>query len=247
MRLMFYMQVVAWTMLVISHSKQKVIMIKIIKKIIKFKRKYLLFIFLLLFILISFATYHLFWGKGSFDPEFLASTETQMWQAYYRKDKATLAWLLVKILKRQFGLTNFEAAKTAKLFANAAMQFKYAKNDNYNIALPELSNAYSAVKKYSGLHYNPQEAAKADLAWWVDRRNPAKRNKPEIIGAGIAHLYEVIYGYKHSGFTKAGMLRAKAAYIRDHGQENCDWGKIRTMLLESYKALQQGIDKKDAS
>ena len=82
------------------------------------------------------------------------------------------------------------------------------------------------------------------MAWWIARRNPAKRNKPKIIGAGITHLYEVIYGYKHSGFNKAGQLRAKAAYIRDHGQQNCDWEKIRKILLESYKALEQGIDKK---
>jgi hypothetical protein len=73
-----------------------------------------------------------------------------------------------------------------------------------------------------------------------------KRNKPKIIGQGITHLYETIYGYKHPGFDKAGLLRAEAAYLRDQGQQNCDWVKIEKLLLESYIALQAGIDKRSS-
>ena len=214
------------------------------KKILK--RKWFIGILIFIAIFIATGSYFLFWNKASFDPVFLSSTETEMWKAYYNKDKPKLAWLLVQILKRQFSITSYEAAQTGKLLANSAMKFKSAKNNNYDIALPDLTKAYARIKKYSGLKFDPEETAKADLAWWVDRRNPAKRNKPKIIGQGITRLYETIYGYKHPGFDKAGRLRAEAAYLRDQGQDNCDWKKIEQMLLESYIALQQGIDKKDS-
>ena len=209
-----------------------------------FKRKWLIAILVIIAISISAGCYFLFWSKASFDPVFLSSTETEMWQAYYNKDKPKLAWLLVQILKRQFSITSYEAANTGKLLADSAMKFKTAKDGNYDVALPDLIAAYSAIKKYSGLKFDPEEAAKADLAWWVDRRNPVKRNNPKIIGKGITRLYEVIYGYKHPGFDKAGQLRAEAAYLRDQGKNNCNWEKIEALLLESYKALQQGMDKK---
>lgn len=201
---------------------------------------------LIIICLISFSCYTLFFAKADFDPYYLSEIETQMWQAYYKKDKTKLAWLLIQILKRQFSITNYEAAETGKLLANAAMKFKsVGPKKNYNIALPDLIAGYTQMKKYSGLKFDPEKAAKADLAWWVDRRNPAKRNKPKIIGRGITHLYEVIYGYKHLGFEKAGQLRAEAAYLRDQGQKDCDWVKIEKMLLESYIALKAGIDKQE--
>lgn len=213
-----------------------------IKQLFKRKRWFLILIAITVFALTGY--YLLFLGKGTFDPYYLSKTETKMWQAYYKKNKAELAWLLINILKRQFSISNYEAGETGKLLADAAMKFQTAENGNYEQALPDLTAAYSAIKKYSGLHFDPKEAAEADLAWWVDRRNPAKRNNPKIIGQGITHLYEIIYGYKHPGFDKAGLLRAEAAYLRDQGKDHCNWLKIEQMLLESYIALQAGIEKR---
>lgn len=210
------------------------------KKILN--KKFIIPLVIILLLLAGTGCYFIFFNKAEFDPYYLSETETKMWQAYYKKDKTKLAYLLIQILKRQFSISNYEAVQTGKLLADSAMKFKTAKNGNYDIALPDLIKAYTAIKEYSGLKYNPEEAARADLTWWVDRRNPAKRNNPAIIGQGITHLYEVIYGYKHPGFVKAGRLRAEAAYLRDQKRDHCDWEKIQSMLLESYIALQDGID-----
>lgn len=215
------------------------------KKFKKLKRKWLITILILFVGFIVTSCYYLFFNKAPFDPYFLSSTETDMWEAYYKKDKPKLAWLLVQILKRQFSISSYEAAKTGKMLADSAMKFKSAKDGHYEVALPDLIAAYTAIKKYSNLQFNPKSAAEADLNWWVYRRDPTKRNKPKIIGAGITKLYEIIYGYKHKGFNKAGLLRAEAAYLRDQGKDNCDWVKIEELLLESYLALQQGIEKNE--
>jgi len=185
--------------------------------------------------------YSLFIAKLPFDPVFMADTETDMWKAYYAKSRPKLALLFVDLLRRQFGISAYEAAGTGKLFANAAMKFKVSKSGNYNDALPPLIEAYTNIKEYSGLSFNPKEVAEADLAWWVYRRTPGKKDI-KTVGSGISNLYEKIYGYKHPGFDQAGELRAKAAHLRDIGGEKCDWGNIHSILLKSYNALQRGID-----
>jgi len=205
--------------------------------------KYLFGVLLAIAAALIVGCYSLFWGKAPYDAQYLASSETEMWKAYYSKDKTKLAWNLVQVLRRQFGISSCEATETGNMLANSALKFKEAKPGNYDVALPDLIAAYSKVKEYSGLTFDPEEAAKADLAWWIDRRDP-KRNDPKTIGEGIARLYEVMYGYKHPGFDKAGLLRAEAAHLRDQGGENCDWRKVEELLFLSYQSLKEGIDKK---
>lgn len=182
-------------------------------------------------------------SHAAYDANYLATEETAMWKAYYGKDKARLAWHLVMALRRQFGISAYEAGKTGHLLAAAAMKFKTAGPGHYDEALPDLTAAYAQFKSYAGLAFDPVEAAKADLAWWVDRRDPQRRN-PQAIGQGITRLYETIYGYHHPGFDRAGQLRADAAHTRDQGGEHCDWGKVKEQLLLSYTALKEGIDGK---
>lgn len=188
-------------------------------------------------------SYFLFLGKVPYDPVYMADIETDMWKAYYTKNKTQLGMLLISLLRRQFGVSAYEAAITGKLLADSAMKFKASKPGHYDDALPPLIKAYAKIKNYSGLSFDPKEAAKADLAWWVYRRTPGKKDS-KTVGAGITHLYEVIYGYKHPGFDKAGQLRAEAAHLRDIGGKKCDWKKINSILLKSYKELQIAIDTK---
>ncbi len=191
---------------------------------------------------IAFACYGLFWNKATYDARYIAARETEMWKAYYSKDKTKLAWNLVQFLSYQFGISRYEAGEIARLLAESAMKFKGAKDGHYDVALPSLIEAYAKIRVYSGLKFDPEKVARADLAWWIDRRNP-KRNSPEMVGRGITNLCELLYGYSHPGFDRAGFLRAQAAYIRYQGGENCDWEKVEELLVEAYSALKEGIDR----
>ncbi len=178
----------------------------------------------------------LFQPSSTDTARFLARAETEMWQAYYKKGKVRLAWLLIQVLRRQFGISMLEAARTGKLLADAAMKFKTAKPGQYHVALPDLTAAYTRLKEYTGRSFAPGEAAGAELAWWVDRRTPG-RQTVEIVGTDIGHLYEVIYGFSHPGFIQAGLLRARAAHVRDQGGEQCDWKEVEELLHRSYRTL----------
>jgi hypothetical protein len=182
--------------------------------------------------------------QKNYNPERIAAAETAMWRAYYNKDRITgklkLAMLLVELLKEQFKLQPDEAAQIAYLLTSSAMLFKKGK---YDEALPPLKSAYENIKKYTTLNFDPEKVAKADLKWWIARRTP-ERKKPEVIGQYITHLYELIYGYSHQGFTEAGLRRAQAVYLRDTGGEKADWKKIEKLLVQSYQALQRGFEKR---
>lgn len=82
--------------------------------------------------------------------------------------------------------------------------------------------------------------ARAELGWWVARRTPG-RNSPAQVGAEIANLYALLYGKTNPNLQKAGLLRAKAAYLRDQGGNSPDWQEVERLLRESYEALVVGL------
>ena len=185
-------------------------------------------------------------GSSRFEPTVLATMEMKMWQAYYGKKRATLAWYLVRTLRREFGMSYGEAARIGKLLADAAMVFKRAEAGHYDVAIPPLVTAYAKLKTYTGMSFDPEDAAKAELAWWVARRTPGQ-NDPDTVGRGIGKLYEILYGYEHPEFMRAGHLRAEAAHLRDEGGDQCDWTRVEELLLQSYQALEKAIEDKPAS
>jgi hypothetical protein len=97
------------------------------------------------------------------------------------------------------------------------------------------------LKNKLDVSFVPEEAAKAELDWWVARRTPGSDSVEEV-GRLIAYLYTVLFGENQPAFERAGLLRAQAAHIRDEGGELCDWSEVEQQLQESYQALQEGID-----
>ena len=170
----------------------------------------------------------------------IAATETAMWQAYYRGDRKVLAWELIKLQQKAFGLTLSQATRVAEHLADAAMKFKDATGDCEPIVLPDLRSAYQRIKEATGLSFDPDEAAKAELAWWVKRRTKGN-DSPEQVGAGIGQLYAILYGEPKEEFQKAGLLRARAAHLRDQAGADADWPEVEAMLRESYEALAMGL------
>jgi len=87
-----------------------------------------------------------------------------MWQAYYAKDNLSLAKAMVQMIRRQFGTSYFDAARTAKLLADSAKLFKAADSGSYEVALPPLIAAYRRIQRHCEHKFDPQQAAAvADL------------------------------------------------------------------------------------
>jgi len=175
----------------------------------------------------------------AFDPDRLADLEVEMWQAYYARENAALLRALVVTLREQFRYPWSKATRAAVYLARAASTFGKAQAD-YERVLPDLERAYTISRDWTGAGFDPAAVARAELAWWVARRDPAQRD-PENVGRLITDLYARFYEVPHARVAEAGLLRARAAALRDRGGVNPDWPEINRLLHASYRALYEGL------
>jgi len=176
----------------------------------------------------------------AFDSNAIAQAETRMWKAYYGNHPVALGRELVNLLHAQFGLPPRDALRVSGDLAKATLIFQQSRGDYDARVLPDLESAYSRLKMLTGGSWNPKEAARAELDWWIMRRTPGQ-DSPEQVGRAIARLYTILYGRTNDRIERAGLLRAKAAQVRDRGGKNCNWPEVRRLLQQSYKALSEGI------
>ena len=174
-----------------------------------------------------------------FDPDRLADLETDMWRAYYKKEKLRLFSLLVSMLREQYRLPYGKAIGVAFHWARAAATFGDATSD-YDRVLPDLQAGYATLRDFLDAEWDNAEVARAELAWWVARRVPAERS-PENVGRLIAELYARIYHSPAARVATAGLLRAEAGQLRDQGGAAADWDAVARLLHDSYRSLHDAL------
>lgn len=189
----------------------------------------------------------------SFDPMQMAQHEANTWHAYYYQNTEEALQNLTDILGYQFEIKDPAIAKQVTYkFALALIAFeKMPSNssaESYNrYVLPFVTDAYLSLQHAIGASWNYEEASKADLDWWIARRNPSS-NHPIIVGKKMEHLFDVLFGKNDGGhFARAAYLRAVAALYRDicqsmpNGITKEDWANIVSILEKAYIELKQGI------
>ncbi len=177
-----------------------------------------------------------------FDPDRVAELELRMWQAYYNKQNIELFSLLVVMLREQYRYTWAKAATAGFYLARPAAQFAGMKQ-NYDLVLPDLARAFTIARDWTGAGYDPAVVARAELAWWVARRD-AHANTVDNVGRLISELYAVFYEVPVSKVGEAGRLRAEAAALRDRGGEGADWQQVARLLNASYRHLHAALQQR---
>ena len=170
-----------------------------------------------------------------FDPDRVANLELRMWQAYYKKENVRLFGLLVTTLREQYRYSWLTAATEGYHLARAAATFGNARA-NYEVVLPDLEAAYGTAKDWLHAGFDPGAVAREELAWWVARRTPGQ-DSPEQVGAVMAGAYALLYEAPLLRVTRAAVLRAEAAALRDARAESPDWAAIGRLLQESNRDL----------
>lgn len=198
-----------------------------------------LIIFLAAFLLAlggGLAAHHIWWQRPAFDPARIAAAETRMWQAYYEQDQVTLMREMIHLMQHTYGLSLMQASAIAESMARAAMAFRAHRRDYETQVLPLLIESYELVRKHTPLDFDVETVARAELDWWVTRRQPG-RNTEALVGAKISALYEALLGRPDPAFEQAGLYRARAGRLRDQGGRNADWAEIEALLYRSYEHL----------
>ena len=178
--------------------------------------------------------------ESRFDPNEIAKSQTRIWQARSRGDNSGIAREIVRLLTEQFGLSSLDAMAITSPLLNAMMTFDRQEADYEALVLPDLERAFVELRRVSGLSFDPEAAASAELKWWVARRSP-ETGDPEEVGRRIAELYTVVLGKSNPAIQEAGRLRAKAALLVDAPGSDCDWQELERLLTESFEELKKAL------
>lgn len=178
-------------------------------------------------------------SRREFDPDRLAELEARMWQAYYRKERVRLFLGLVVLLHEhnyypwpRALLVAFHLARAASLFSNT--------NERYECILPHLEKAYAMERDCLQAGFDPAAVARAELAWWIARREPSQNTRQ--VGLLIAEEHALFYEVSRDRVIEAAMLRAHAAHLRDEGGDNADWARVEDVLGQSYRSLRAALE-----
>jgi hypothetical protein len=187
------------------------------------------------------------WGTG-FEADRLATLETRMWKAYYRRQPARLFGWLVLALREQANAGWPTAVLASLQLTRAAAGFARSDGD-YERFAPDIARAYRRLGLPADV--DAEEVARRELGWWVVRREvgPAAG---EAAGDAITRLYAVLYEVPEASVAEAGRLRGMAAEARDRGADadpggprgpgRAYWPEVARLLRESYRSLKAAVD-----
>ena len=181
-----------------------------------------------------------------FDPDEVARLETAMWRSYYDKQQVHLFNQAAELLRTQYNMPLIRSNRIAYSAAKAAFVFKGGKQrSDYEQALPDLINFYSAVREVSDVPFDVDRAARRELEWWIIHRERAQ-HPPGDLETALAELQAEIYRVPVEKLMEHGRLRAEAMTIRDNqaeqgGVTEADWVRIGELLRRSWRSLSNAV------
>ncbi len=191
------------------------------------------------------------WGRD-FDPERMASLETQIWKAYYRRQNLRMFGLVVQVEHEQAGVRWPRALIASLAFARAAARFGRSTGD-YERFAPDIRRGY----RWLGLPQtvDADEVARRELRWWVVRREIGL-SSGKAAGEAITAVYAALYDVPEEVVAQASTLRGQAAEVRDRGaaadpdgpagQGAAYWPEVAKLLRDSYRTLHAALHPTDS-
>jgi hypothetical protein len=182
-----------------------------------------------------------------FNPDDVANLETQMWRSYYDKQRLPLFNQLAELLRQQYRLPFLRSYVVAYHGAKAAFVFKDGKSrEDYEKAMPDLIDYYTAIRKVSDTSFDIHRAAQLELEWWIIHRQRETHSRAELDQL-LAELPAEVYRLPVERFTEHAKYRAEAMLLRDRladqeGVSDADWQEIHRMLLQSWRSLWHAVN-----
>ena len=181
-----------------------------------------------------------------FDGHEVGRLETAMWRSYYGHQPARLYFQLVDGMRRQYRLPFWRASLAAWHAAHAAVVFQRGHNRReYDLALPDLTDYYSQIRRISDRPFSVENAARLELEWWIIHRERAM-HPPGDLEQSLAALQAAIYQRPERLFQDHAKARARAMLRRDDAQARGrlsgeDWKAIGSLLDSSWASLQNAV------
>lgn len=184
----------------------------------------------------------------AFDPHEVARLETDMWRSYYAMQRGALFRQMSQLLRTQYGETFVRSYADAFHAARAAFLFKEGRNRaDYEKALPDLIAYYASIRRGSASAFDPQDAARLELEWWIVHRE-RDRYGQEPLERSLADLQAAIYQVPVDRLREHAAARAQAMLLRDGWAANgsvtpAEWEQIRALLDQSWTSLWRAVQR----
>ncbi len=182
----------------------------------------------------------------SFDPVKVAQYEKDSWVAYYRRQWFQLLRLLIGLVRSTYGLSLWQAVRVGIPMTRAQMAFAPQDND-VPAAIEYMRQFFAFIKKTHGEDFDPDEAALAEVSWWVvHRKHFGHSDDPEVTEA-VACAYAAAYRVDPSIMHDAAYHRALAMVYSDAwvlSERDPNDPRLRQEeeeLIQSYTALKQAV------
>jgi hypothetical protein len=181
-----------------------------------------------------------------FDGHEVGRLETAMWRSYYGHQPARLYIQLLDVLRQQYHLPFWSASLASWHAARAAVVFQRGHNRrDYELALTDLTEYYSLIRRSSDTPFSVEDAARLELEWWIVHRERAT-HPPDDLERSLAALQTTIYQRPEGLFQDHARDRARAMLLRDDAQakggvSEADWRAIGTLLDSSWTSLEKAV------
>jgi hypothetical protein len=188
----------------------------------------------------------------NFDPIKVARCEKDSWVAYYRRQWFTLLRLLIRLVRSTYGLSLWQAIRVGIPLTRAQMAFAPhhdERGNNVPQAIEHMRQFFAYIKEKHGEELDPDEAALAEVSWWVvHRKFFGHSDQPEVIDA-VACAYAAAYRIDPARVREAAYYRAQAMVYSDAWVlSERDLHDVRLQqeeheLIKSYTALKKAVSR----
>jgi hypothetical protein len=182
----------------------------------------------------------------NFDPIKVARYEKDCWVAYYQRRWFALLRLLIGLIRSTYGLSLVQAIRLGLPATRAQLAFAPQANDVPG-AIEFMRQFFTQVKAIQHEAYDPLEAARAEVSWWVvHRKFFGDSNRSEVIEA-VACAYSAVYNLPPAQLWEAAQYRAEAmvysdAWVKSVRDPNSPLlAQEETALVKSYTALKKAV------
>lgn len=178
-----------------------------------------------------------------FDPERVAHFEAAGWRAYYDRNWIKLFRLIVALCHEQFRIPFPMSWLAAYTIARASAAWVAVDHDEAAI-LKLHERFYQIARRYSGLEFDPRQAALLEERYWdVHRRLSGQPDKTEFIETMI-ELHSLLFNLSREQARESAELRVAANNTVDRitsgtsTNPEADWARLEDDLRRCYRSIQ---------
>lgn len=182
----------------------------------------------------------------SFNPVQVAHFEKEAWVAYYQRKWFRLLRLLIGLIRSTYGLSLLHAIRVGIPLTRAQVAFAPQDNDVPK-AIEQMRQFFAYIKDKHGEDLDPDEAALAEVSWWVvHRKFFGHSDNPEVIDA-VARAYAAAYRIDPAQVREAAyhraqaMLHSDAWVLSERAPNDPRLQREEEELIKSYTALKRVV------